>query len=294
MDLHLVSVPYRYDEYKSGLGAGPTALVAAGLTDVVNASGLTLTSTGEATLRDKDREAGRTAVNIGRLGASTAALVAEAARAQAKALVLTGDDTASIGVVAGLQEAHGAGARIGVVWVDAHGDFNTPDTSYSGILAGMSLAIIAGLAGPNWRAAAGLASPISTDRIVVAGVRELDEKEDALMSATDVKRVTTADLKGDPTVLAQALATLKQRADVIALHLDVDVLDPHHVPSSSTPTPDGLDVPQLASVLSGIMAAGGVETFTVCGVNPGGGARGAKSIASVRRLLELTLPAWNC
>ena len=187
MDLHLVSVPYRYDEHQTGLGGGPSALLAAGLREVVIGSGLNLVAEGVASLSDEEREPGRTAINIGRLGASTASLVAAAARNQAKALVLTGDDTASIGVISGLQDAHGAGARIGVIWVDAHGDFNTPETSFSGILAGMSLAIIAGLAGPNWRAAAGLAVPISTDRIVVTGVRELDEKEDALMTATDVQ-----------------------------------------------------------------------------------------------------------
>src|SRR5690606_9468299 len=100
-------------------------------------------------------------------------------------------DTASIGVVAGLQRAHGAGAVIGLIWIDAHGDFNTPETSVSGILAGMPVAILAGLAGPLWRGAAGLAAPIPTDRILIAGVRNLDERESKLMNSTSVQVLTT-------------------------------------------------------------------------------------------------------
>ena len=87
------------------------------------------------------------------------------------------------------KQAAGAGAAIGVVWVDAHGDFNTPETSFSGILAGMPVAILAGLAGPLWRDAAGLATPVATEHIVLAGARELDEKEEELIRSTDVRVV---------------------------------------------------------------------------------------------------------
>ena len=111
--------------------------------------------------------------------------------------MLAGDDTAAIGVVSGLQQADGAGAAIGVVWVDAHGDFNTPETSFSGILAGMPVAILAGLAGPLWREAAGLAAPVPTDRIVLAGTRELDDKESELLRSTDVRVLHAGDLHAE-------------------------------------------------------------------------------------------------
>ena len=116
--------------------------------------------------------------------------------------MLTGDDTAAVGVVSGVEMAKGADARIGVIWLDAHGDFNTPETSYSGILAGMSLSIIAGIAGPNWRRAARMAAPVPTSRILVAGARELDEKEEALIRATDVTVLTSKEISA-----GDALAT---------------------------------------------------------------------------------------
>ena len=194
MRVDLVTVPYRYDERGEGLGAGPDALLAAGLPNQLRDAGVILAGPHEAYLDPALQEEGRTALNIGRLGADTARLVAEARRNGDGALVLVGDDTAAIGVVSGLEQAAGADAPIGVVWVDAHGDFNTPETSFSGILAGMPVAILAGLAGPLWRNEAGLATPVATENIILAGVRELDEKEEELIRSTDVQVVPATEL----------------------------------------------------------------------------------------------------
>ncbi len=292
MEVTVISVPYRYDEYDRGTGSGPAALLSSGLVDDVTKSGITLSTGGEATLDDADRETGRTAVNIGRLGASTAALIANARSNGSACLVLAGDDTAAIGVVSGLQAAHGAGARIAVIWVDAHGDFNTPETSYSGILAGMSLAIVAGLAGPNWRDAAKLAAPVSTDRIIVGGARQLDAKEAALLNVTDVRVFDTAGLR-ELDDWTRAVNRLAGSVDMISLHVDVDVLDPRLVPSSSTPSPDGLELEEATAVLSAVLGTGKVAALTVCGVNPGGGARGKRTIDSARQLVGSALQAWS-
>src|SRR5918994_7287113 len=137
MRVDLVTVPYRYDERGEGLGAGPDALLAAGLPDQLRAAGIRLAGPHEAHLDPALQGEGRTARNTGRLGADTARLVTAARRNGDGALVLVGDDTAAIGVVSGLEQAAGPATAIGVVWVDAHGDFNTPETSFSGILAGM-------------------------------------------------------------------------------------------------------------------------------------------------------------
>lgn len=292
MNLHLISVPYRYDERGEGLGAGPEALVKAGLADAVERAGHQVTNSSVSELPVDETEAGRTAVNIGKLGAVTAGKVAEARRDNCPTLVLTGDDTASIGVIAGLEQADGAGARIGVVWLDAHADFNTPETSYSGILAGMPLAILAGLAGPNWREAAGLQAPIATDRILLAGVRDVDEKEETLLRSTGVSVVTTAELRQGER-FSEALARLVDRIDLIAINIDLDLLDPHLVPSASTPAQHGLEINELAVVLREVLATGKVAAVTVSSLNPGGGQRGQKSIATSMAVLESALPAWK-
>jgi len=231
------------------------------------------------------------AVNIGRLGANVGALVGAGYERGERVLVLAGDDTASVGVVSGLQQCCGAGHRIGIVWIDAHGDFNTPETSVSNILAGMPLAILAGLAGPLWREAAMLAATIPTDRMVIAGVRELDDAEARLLRSTDVRVLRQEDaLRGD--VFADAVGRLAEKVDDLYLHIDLDVLDPSLVPSSSTPSPRGMSLKQLEGLLATTFATGKVAVLGVAGLNPGGGQRGKRSVQSARSLLLAAVPRW--
>jgi arginase len=292
MRVDLVTVPYRYDERGEGLGAGPDALLAAGLPERLRAAGIELTGPHEAHLDPALQEEGRTALNIGRLGADTARLVTTARRNGDGALVLAGDDTAAIGVVSGLKQAAGAGAAIGVVWIDAHGDFNTPETSFSGILAGMPVAILAGLAGPLWRDAAGLTTPVETEQIVLAGVRELDEKEEALIRSTDVRVIPASELcDGDD--FAQAIDRLALRCALLYLHVDLDVLDPRFVPSASTPSANGLSVEELVTAMAKVLQTGKVAAVAISSLNPGAGARGERSVASAMKTIEGSLPAWR-
>ena len=292
MRVDLVTVPYRYDERGEGLGAGPDALLTAGLPEQLRAAGISLVGPHEAHLDPTLREDGRTALNIGRLGADTARLVAAARRNGDGALVLAGDDTAAIGVVSGLVQAAGADTAVGVVWVDAHGDFNTPETSFSGILAGMPVAILAGLAGPLWRNAAGLATPVATDNIILAGARELDEKEEELIRSTNVQVVPTTDLC-DGETFARAVDQLARRCALLYLHVDLDVLDPRFVPSASTPSANGVSIEELVIAMATVLRTGQVAAVTISSLNPGAGARGERAVASTMKTIEGALPAWT-
>ena len=292
MRLQPVIVPYRYDERETGPGLGPRALLDSGLLKRLATAGHEIGAPVEAHLPDDEREAGPVAVNIGKLGAQIAARVAAARAAGEGALVLAGDCTAAVGIVAGLQGVDGPGAPIGIVWLDAHGDFNTPETSFSGILAGMPVAILAGLAGPLWRKSAGLAAPIPTDRIVLAGVRELDEKERTLLRSTDVGVVSTDDVR-DGRPLRAAVGRLAASCSAIYLHLDLDVLDPRLVPSSSTPADNGLEIAEAARALDVVLATGKVAAVGFTSLNPGAGARGDRSVRSAAALIEQGLAGWD-
>jgi len=292
MRVDLVTIPYRYDERGEGLGAGPDALLTAGLAEQLRAAGISLAGPHEAHLDPALREEGRTALNIGRLGADTARLIAAARRNGDGALVLAGDDTAAIGVVSGLEQAAAAGTAVGVVWVDAHGDFNTPETSFSGILAGMPVAILAGLAGPLWRNAAGLATPVATENIILAGVRELDEKEEELIRSTNVQVVPATELC-DGDTFAQAIDRLARRCPLLYLHVDLDVLDPRFVPSASTPSANGVSIEELVAAMASVLQTGTVAAVTISSLNPGAGARGERSVASAMKTITGALPAWR-
>jgi len=292
MRVEIVTVPYRYDHQRDGSGRGPDALLEAGLVERLEKLGFAVTGPHESSLPEDERVGGSIAVNVGRLGAHTAGLVAAAQRDNAAVLVLSGDDTAMVGVVSGVQRAHGAGAKIGLVWLDAHGDFNTPETSYSGILAGMPVAILAGLAGPLWRGAAGLAAPVPTDRILITGVRELDEREATLLQSTDVQVVRARDtISGDAH--SRAVRRLADRCEIICLHVDLDILDPSLVPSSATPEPGGMSVSEAARLVTEVLRTGKVGILSIAGLNPGGGKLGQRSVASSLALIEAALPSWE-
>jgi arginase len=285
MQLQVISVPYRYDQFEEGLGLGPRALLETGLAKRAAAIH-------EAVLADADREADRTAVNIGRLGHSTSALVAQARSSGEPVLVVAGDDTATVGVVAGIQQADGAGRALGVVWFDAHGDFNTPDTSYSGILAGMPLAVIAGLAGPRWRDAADLGSPVAGDRILMIGTRELDAAEEELIQAQGVHRLTADNARGGNR-MASAMSKIAATCEILYVNIDLDVLDPHVVPSATTPSQGGFDLEQLTALLGQVFATGLVAVVSVTSLNPGGGARGKTSTMAAWQLVQSILTDWD-
>ena len=291
MRVQIITVPYRYDERNDGLGRGPQALVDAGIAAILRTAGHDVVDPVDIMLPEDERVSGPISVNIGRLGSHTAEQIHAARAADLVALVLAGDDTASIGVVAGLQRAHGAGARIGLVWVDAHGDFNTPETSYSGILAGMPVAILAGLAGPLWREAAGLAAPLPTDRILIVGPRELDEKEEALLRSTDVQLLTSSDLR-DADQLTRAIQRLAANVDLISVHIDLDVLDPSLVPSASTPARGGMMIGEAATLIIQLLETGKVAVVSIAGLNPGAGERGKQSVSSTLELAKRALGTW--
>jgi arginase family enzyme len=152
----------------------------------------------------------------------------------------------------------------------------------------MPVAILAGLAGPLWRGAAGLAAPIATDRIVISGVRELDEREETLLNSTAVTVVRGHDLAGHE----RAIERLARSCDILCLHIDLDVLDPTLVPSSGTPEPGGLSIAEVARFVKVVTDTDKVAVVSIAGLNPGAGQRGRQSTASTLDLIATVVPAW--
>src|SRR5919107_853329 len=169
--LHVVQIRYQ--------GSDP-ALPGSDPVDAYAASGV-YQRLGEATVVEpefpEDRRDDEPTINLGLIGGEIAEAVA-AGRRQGKPVLVVGGNCASVpGVVGGLQEAHGAAARIGLVWFDAHGDFNTPRTTLSGMLGGMPVAVSAGLAYPRWREMSRQEAPLPTDRILMVDVPNHHTKE---------------------------------------------------------------------------------------------------------------------
>lgn len=284
--LQVVAVRYRYTELATDDERCLDAYAASG---VYGAAGVPFDVV-EPRLPERLRT-GDEPRDVGMLGGEIANVVAQARRA-GKAIVMTGGNCVHVtGVVGGLQDTHGAAARIGLVWFDAHGDFNTPRTTLTGHLGGMPVAVCAGLAYPEWREGSHIAAPLPTDRIVFVDVRNLDEDEERLIRATDA--VIAAVAPGFPGAdLAQAIADLAAKVDMIYLHVDHDILDAAYTPNHRTAEPDGPDMAQVLAAIDTVMATGKVVAFALVSVY-GKGEGAEKSVESGIALLGGALARWK-
>jgi arginase len=228
---------------------------------------------------------------LGILGGAIAGVVASARRA-GKAILMTGGDCTHItGVIGGLQDVHGPGVRVGLVWFDAHGDFNTPKTTISGMLGGMPVAVCAGLAFPAWRETSHIVAPLPTDRILMVDVRNLDPAEEALIRATDI--VIAAPAPGFPGAeLQAAVSDLAGRCDLLYLHIDSDILDAAYVPNHGTREPNGPSMEQVKAAIETVMATGKVAVLAVVSVY-GEGEGSEVSVASGIELIRSGLKSWS-
>lgn len=283
--LHVVPIRYNGHEPASAPGDPVDTYAASGAYDLLGETTVAEPIFPEARRVDEPTD------NLGLLGGEIASAVAAGRRAGKPVLVVGGNCASVPGVLGGLQEAHGPAARIGLVWFDAHGDFNTPRTTLSGMLGGMPVAVAAGLAYPRWRELSRQPAPLPTDRIVMVDVRNLDEAEARLIHATDV--VIAAPAPGFPGVdLATAVADLAGRCDLIYLHIDSDILDEGYVPNHRTKEPNGPTMEQVVAATETVMATGKVAVFAIVSVWADGEG-GDVAVSSGVELLKTGLASWR-
>ena len=156
-----------------------------------------------------------------------------------------------LGMLSGLKyDSDGNARRVGLVFIDAHGDFNTPETTLSGMLGGMPVAIAAGHALHNVRKTTGLAEPLPMSDIVWGGVRDLDPLEADRFTEYEVQQFSVQDVRELSANLKKQMDDLADRVDVVYVHIDMDVLDPAEVPGHSLAVADGLSSKDLAAAMT--------------------------------------------
>ena len=199
--------------------------------------------------------------------ARLAGQVADVVAAGRVPLVLGGDHSIGLGTLAGLAAA--AGQPGGVIWVDAHGDLNTPETSPTGNVHGMPLAAALGLAGPAF-AHTGLSLPaVEASRVVLLGVRSLDPAEQALIRERGIHAITMSRI--DRIGIERAVEEALERAagpGFVHLSLDLDALDPEVAPGVGTPVPGGLTYREAHLACELAAESGLIGSLELVEVNP--------------------------
>jgi arginase len=198
------------------------------------------------------------------------------ARQESPPLVISGDCTTSLAVLAGLQRA---GCEPGIVWFDAHGDFHTEQTTTSGYLGGMPLALAAGIGASTLPAALRLRS-VPEHRIFLVDARDTDPGEQELLARSAVHRLSVQDLHVEDLP-----------AGDLYLHLDVDVVDAREVPDLLYPVPGGPPLDDVVDVVARITASGRVVGVGVAATWRHGGSEAPAQHRVLRRLSEAATQA---
>jgi arginase len=248
----LVKMPYSGSRSGPELSGAPGYLEEGGLVRLLEGTGAVVEGIEEVALTSEEQGEYGEWHRLGLANGHLAEIVSGVERGGSFTVGLHANCNALTGMLGGLQHS-GPGSRplrVGLVWIDAHGDFNTPETTLSGMLGGMPVAVSAGLCLTNLRLKSGLDPALPTRYIVMACVRDTDPLEQELIDRSDIEMVTVEDVRTVSGNLHAQMKRLSGLTDIIYIHIDMDVLDPREVTGHSLTVPNGPTSRELAAALT--------------------------------------------
>ncbi len=269
----------------TGISAGPSTMADGGIQPILENMGVIL-RVEQAELTPEDAQEYGAWKRLGMVLGHFAEMVERNERDGYFTVGLLATCPSMPGLVAGLQHS-GPGKKplkIGMLWLDAHPDFNTPETTRSGSLGGMPVAVATGRTLQRMRMDAHLDPPLRDRHIVMAGVRLIDPLEQELLKHSSIQQLSVDDLRNmTPAVFAQ-LDRLSRITDKIYIHVDMDVLDPREVMGHPNRVPNGPSSEQLAKLFDAIFTrypkASAIGFATIPPTDEGG-----LSIAALNRMI---------
>lgn len=272
----LVGFPMDLGADRRGVDMGPSALRIAGIAERLRELGYRVSDRGDLSIRTQ--EVGelydprlKYLPEITRACRELADAVTTILAEGAFPLLLGGDHSMSIGSIAGVARwCRQQGKRLGLLWIDAHGDLNTPETTPSGNIHGMPLAVALGHGTPELTHLPGFSPMVEVANCVLLGVRSLDSGERRLITSVGLRTYTMQDIdrRGIYTVATEAVQYLRQHVDHLHVSFDVDVLDPSVARGVGTPVPGGLSYREAHLLMETIAELGGAQSLDVVEVNP--------------------------
>jgi arginase len=274
--IRVIGVPLDLGQSRRGVDMGPSAVRVAGLEARLEAIGHVVEDAGNISvaIAEQKKEGDPHAKYLREITATCtkqADLVLKTLEAGKVPIVLGGDHSVAAGTVAGVSEFYRRqNQKVGLIWIDAHTDINTPESSPSGNVHGMPLAAIMGL-GPNELANIYNYSPkIAPENCVLVGVRNIDaiEKENVRKAGIDVFTMRDIDERGMRTVMEEALRIAGRGTAGYHVSLDMDWVDPEDAPGVGTPVRGGATYREAHLAMEIIADHGRMVSFEIVEVNP--------------------------
>lgn len=263
---------------RRGVDMGPSALRVAALGPRLRKLGHTVVDRGDVPVEIKETQRegetnARYLASIREACTLLSALVAESLAAGRTPLVLGGDHSINIGTMAGYGQAFQDAdddRGVGLLWIDAHADMNTPETSPSGNIHGMPLAVALGH-GHQSLVDLGVPGPHVDPRdVVLVGIRDVDVSERPLVRESGIRTFTMRDLdeRGAAEVMYEAMRILKKKTRGFHVTFDADGLDPEVAPGVGTPVQGGISYREAHLMMEIVAESGGMLGFEIAEVNP--------------------------
>ena len=276
-DIAIISVSIDLGAGRRGVDMGPSAIRIAGLTPMLTVLGYDVREVGTVTAAGPETtEPGETHTRflpeITDVCRRAYALVSRSMAEGTIPLVLGGDHSLSIGTVSAVANHFAKDDEgIGVIWVDAHTDMNLPETTPSGNIHGMALAILTGQGGPEeLQAMAGFSPAVHPGNVCVLGVRAVDDAERDVVHASGVRvfTMTEIDERGMAACMDEAIARVTSGTAGFHLSFDLDGIDPMTAPGVGTPVPGGLTYREAHLVCEKAARSGRLVSLEVVELNP--------------------------
>jgi arginase len=276
MTINIIGVPMDLGANRRGVDMGPSALRIAGVTRELSALGYEVDDLGDLPVKIRERQPVanpkmKYMPEIARVSSVLAKKVRSVMEKKNFPLVLGGDHSIAIGTVGGLASyCRKEGKTMGILWIDAHGDFNTPEISPSGNIHGMAAAISAGI-GPDELCTIGCSPPmVRPEHIVMIGQRSLDAGEKELMTRHGVKVFTMEDIDRQRMhdVMKEGLFYLCRTTDNLHVSFDLDSVDPLYASGVGTPVRGGFSYREAHLMMEMIAETGRMTSMEVVEVNP--------------------------
>jgi arginase len=274
--IRIIGVPMDLGQSRRGVDMGPSALRVAGLQSRLKQLGHTVEDIGNVSVKQAEEQP------YGEKRAKYLHEIAETCRGLAEMtektlaegflpLVLGGDHSIAIGTCSGVSDFfRKQSKKIGCLWLDAHGDMNTPESSPSGNVHGMPLASLIGYGAPELVELLGFKPKVEPRNVAIVGVRDLDAKERRLVKDSGVHALTMRDIdeRGMREVMSEALRFARDDTEGIAVSVDMDLVDPADAPGVGTPVRGGITYREAHLAMEMIADSGAMASLEIVEINP--------------------------